>query len=778
MAQINLRHERSAKKIDCTVTTFIIYKLLMRSVNILALLLFLHYSEPHQIQMREELLIHCAELLNCQKSLFNKTIDSCPDRIEKEKINIFKQYYSFLHCDFSLAILFKIINILKENLKIDATDCTVLSIILFKSFTNKTSTTKMYETYTSSDEIFNYMVEQYGFYFINKNTTISSKKISTFCLHAIHLVVLNNVVLEKTISMSSKNSLKTFKYYHLVDSGYIEPLEPIIFFSYDIFKVIKSANKYYVTTHHYSKTVELFKTNFKSNRAFKLTDIDYILKKINIELYVDDDYQRLLKKTININKKDLIKKIKLNSFQINSLFANLTWTSKTKDKISTIQAQNSKYFDLLLYDFFSDYDFKDTPIFIPIFFDFRGRQYYYSKIGPTSSKIIRLAFFYGWVDQRDLLKNSGNFSLKYGSAISFFCKKHGLLDNKNYYEYYLWILIGIGKFYIDKKTYPIPVEAFIDAASQNFDSSVLSDVGDILEVAHYRNILLDISKTKVKKRAIIKDATASVNQILMKKLGPLNRDSINYVNLGEVSEWYDTYLVCKDLFYKFVKNEPTIGDYHKRYLFDEVFPRKLIKNPIMVIPYGAGNKLCWENYQKAVIEGNLTIKKSKLLKTLFKAFCEFIREDVQSRFLFQKKSSSMVEELSMQFEASRKCVLKSKTGEADISYYKMKKASVDKKYRFNSENKRITKLLLIPSEALDKRSFDLAAGANVVHFYDADELREIENDLGYSMITIHDSYLVEFTQCSKLIETKMAHYQKNIDTISPGYKIQNIFILL
>jgi len=45
-----------------------------------------------------------------------------------------------------------------------------------------------------------------------------------------------------------------------------------------------------------------------------------------------------------------------------------------------------------------------------------------------------------------------------------------------------------------------------------------------------------MTQFRVKKRTIIKDATASINQILMKKLGPLDQDSLNYVNLGAENE--------------------------------------------------------------------------------------------------------------------------------------------------------------------------------------------------------------------------------------------------
>jgi hypothetical protein len=151
---------------------------------------------------------------------------------------------------------------------------------------------------------------------------------------------------------------------------------------------------------------------------------------------------------------------------------------------------------------------------------------------------------------------------------------------------------------------------------------------------------------------------------------------------------------------------------------------------------------------------------------------------MQELFLYNKTSTALINQISEEFEELRKYVLESETGIADISYYKMKKSSIDKKYKLNGENKRITKLILTPTNALDKETFDIAAGANMAHFLDGDEIRSIETELGYSVITIHDSYLIDFNNCSKLIITKINHYQKEIDKITSGYKINNMFILL
>ncbi len=151
---------------------------------------------------------------------------------------------------------------------------------------------------------------------------------------------------------------------------------------------------------------------------------------------------------------------------------------------------------------------------------------------------------------------------------------------------------------------------------------------------------------------------------------------------------------------------------------------------------------------------------------------------MQLKYLYIKKSQVLLEQMNQEFETQRRYVLESETGEADISYYKLKKTTIDKKYSHSGSNKRVTRLMLIPSSALDMTNFSIAAGANSAHFMDADELRIIEINLGYCIITIHDSFLIDFNSCTPLIDVKLAHYQQVIDKFGNSYKIKNIFVLL
>ena len=67
---------------------------------------------------------------------------------------------------------------------------------------------------------------------------------------------------------------------------------------------------------------------------------------------------------------------------------------------------------------------------------------------------------------------------------------------------------------------------------------------------------------------------------------------------------------------------------------------------------------------------------------------------------------------------------------------------------------RITKLITIPSKSIDYKQTNIALGANLRHFYEADILRITEIYLGYSINSIHDAELIDLMSCSKLILIK------------------------
>lgn len=695
----------------------------------------------------------------------------------EEKGRIFNIYYSFIHNKSCLNFIQEVVILLdKHQICIDKKDQIHLAIIILKSFLMKKTLRNISESHYDSDDIFNFIVQQYNFYLISVKKKIPLKKIQTLALHSLDVLVWENL-LEQTIRSMQEGGIKTRKYYAILNINYEKKLFEYVEYSGDKYTFFEFDGVCYVTTHHYSMTIELFKANIFSNIRFKLKKVSYILNKINTPLYVDKKCQQIFKKRMNLDVTKTIEQIKINTQEINSLFTFKNWTPDYKEKIALLQSENSKMLKYLIYNQFCNINFK-KPIYLPISSDFRSRQYYPSTIGPTFSKLLRFCFYYGYYDRAEFKEEDIKFCKNYIKYIKIFCKKFNILDEKRYYESYFWVLISIGKFFIDKNTVPVSVEDFLTAAIENYDRD-LTDMDDesFAALSHYKLIIRDLNNAKIlkiKKRILAKDATASINQVFIKELDPLNQDSMNYVNLGISWMWFDMYKISAELFYNQIINIKKFKKYHDKKLFEEVMHRGLIKTFVMTIPYSAGFAICWEKYLEAIKEKNKNIIIDDELKKLMYAFFKFIKKDIQKLYLYKKESSSLIDEMVKNFEQYRTALLKSDTGIADISYFIMKKSTIDKKYKINGKDKRVTKLLWTPTNALDKKKFRIAAAANFAHFKDADEIRDIETALGYSIMTIHDCYLIDFKNCGLLIEVKQDYYRKKIKS----YEINNIFIVV
>jgi hypothetical protein len=85
---------------------------------------------------------------------------------------------------------------------------------------------------------------------------------------------------------------------------------------------------------------------------------------------------------------------------------------------------------------FTHYDFKGLDLIYPLYLDFRGRKYYYSSIGPTNSKILRLAYYYGYYKKSDFKVCEIESILQHKNTIINFCKKFNYLYKDVYLETY------------------------------------------------------------------------------------------------------------------------------------------------------------------------------------------------------------------------------------------------------------------------------------------------------------------------------------------------------
>jgi hypothetical protein len=71
--------------------------------------------------------------------------------------------------------------------------------------------------------------------------------------------------------------------------------------------------------------------------------------------------------------------------------------------------------------------------------------------------------------------------------------------------------------------------------------NMCDDLLDIIEFNYYKCMLVDLHKPFIYDKPILKDATASFMQNLVRLMGYKNEDSLRYTNLLSDDCWYDTY---------------------------------------------------------------------------------------------------------------------------------------------------------------------------------------------------------------------------------------------
>jgi len=756
----------------------------------------------------ESLTKHAIALLNLNYNIYlenkDKKLSEITDNIVREKIMVLRNYYNFVDDEEAVKFVKNVYDIIVNSKEIKNTkfiDPTELSIIVLKSFLMKKNLVDTSFTFVNSYDIFNNISNLLLNYLISQKKYMQQRHIHNLAVLLLELLDQNKIIIKKEVHYLKQDSLndwdisdqeesdqkikkaRKLKYYIINMQKYNIGVNKSIYdyfnFSWTEYEWMEINDQYYITGLHYSKTYKINKKNIYSNKSFKIKNKNYVIGKVNLRLYVDWEYQNNLKNFIEDDEK-IIEKIKSLNENIKLLFDKRLWSSETSKELSNTQHEIAVLTNKLVNKKFVEFNFGENYIIFPMYMDFRGRKYYYSIISPTNSRLLRLAYYYGYYKEEELISPIHRYSYKYDEIIKEFCELYSVNKEIKFREAIFWCLIGIGKHFRNKNKYPISAKEFLELGINYYNNhQTITDLDKKMEIIHYETIVKSLNDEKIKKRAIMKDATASINQIFMKMLGPLDQHSLNYVNLGNANLWYDTYLVQREKFYEHLLLNNPHNKYTNKTLFNKCFPRELIKNMLMIIPYSAGAPKCWENYKTAIELSKKEIDiNDKELKITFKLFYKYVKEIMQEKHLYMKSSKELIDQINENFIEESEYVLESEGGDADISYMKMKRSTVDVKYISDGLRKRATKLIMIPSGAIDVTKFKKSSGANTAHFYDAEEIRIIEQELGYHIITIHDCYLIDFMSCSKLIDIKLEHYRKNINKGRRKFDINNIFIML
>lgn len=346
-------------------------------------------------------------------------------------------------------------------------------------------------------------------------------------------------------------------------------------------------------------------------------------------------------------------------------------------------------------------------------------------------------------------------------------------DNLNTYA---WIFLSIGfKF---KKNIKLTdgrikindfiimgVEKYIKYATNFFKLFDEMDNMDAAETIYYITLITDLRNSRLKKRYLIKDTTASVYQHLGKILLFKNEKALEITNIKNTNEWHDTY-------------EPLISEL-KNDLDPETkdfFCRKNLKSIFITTKYNVGRGSALEYYlnETSFIEDKGLFK--KIIKNFNKIYDNLKKGKVEQEILYK-----------MSLEEFNKKVLNYKIIELgdisiSLSYFKLIKKEITV---FVNKN-RYTMVNYELSDTLDTPQMQIAALPHIVHGLDALYARRIINllkEFDVEIFTIHDAFAVPFNQIDLLIisawdSIRIDEKFNFIEKTNPTTKVDSITIII
>lgn len=261
------------------------------------------------------------------------------------------------------------------------------------------------------------------------------------------------------------------------------------------------------------------------------------------------------------------------------------------------------------------------------------------------------------------------------------------------------------------------------------------DIYDFLEVIQIKYILDNLYGQKIKKNIIIKDATASGYQHLIKILGYNSEYALKACNLDDENHWYDTYSIIIEQF-KLNLAEPLLKNYWK-YIY-----RKSVKFTIMTDNYSSSFRTCFENFKSHVNWEEKTWDEKENLKKIFTHFFSYLKNNNKHCF-FKNKTSHLYD-----INENNRFKVSLNDGRADISYY----MTTIKSFDIKINSKRYTTQILFLTENIDKRKIRTASKTNITHSAEGEVTRRAYREWEHSLLTIHDCFLIDILEVDNFIE--------------------------
>lgn len=535
---------------------------------------------------------------------------------------------------------------------------------------------------------------------------------------------------------------------------------------------IKYGDEYLWIAQHYSKIFNVTKPNKNSNKSIIFNDRSEVDIMSNGFYYMSkEDLLRVLKiiegehtwkfddlRILIVNYQNELRevRIKVSSGILKGVewFETNSWVKLLEHEISVLW----NYYNLYLLSF-DEILFGKKVYDVPTY-EYRGRLYYNSSISFTTSTFPRYFAYQGISDGNESVKNPESITSSIIKNYNFIIEEAmGLLKisktGDGIYEQVFHTMISIGAI-LSPSVLEVCIITYLTYATNlilnDFNHPKLK-LKDQLALNHYIEILKDYSKPLFRKRFLMKDHTASVWQNIVRMVGPKNPWSLKIVNLNSIDTHYDTYVA---IFNDYLKYENTIvTDKNGEFLLlisDDLKKRTIIKNPTMLVVYGASYLTCLDNV-KNILGRNLSAEESRA----FKFYYKYLKSIVEEALLVGIKLKKRLQNLHQnELECLEQLVISTSKAKSDII---CRKINLHRKEQSiwnsdESKHKRCTVLLsYVDPFKIDEKKSKKNLVVHAVHLAESTNVVLLITSSGKHYFSIHDCYMTTPDECTELIET-------------------------
>lgn len=484
-----------------------------------------------------------------------------------------------------------------------------------------------------------------------------------------------------------------------------------------------------------------------NTKSFQFSDLPPQPPHLNVPLYPDLPFLKLLRRKFLLpgRVEDLSVQAQNYRQELRRLFHKKQWSISHQQKWQQAQKDYARVMEELKELAFLDHPWHGVYYFLPTH-DWRGRRYYLSPISPTTFKMSRVSFHYGF--QGSFHPARYNWDAYREILQPFF--DSGTAWNSDRAEVIAFLLMSIGKFHPERKGQnQFSCQALLRYGVQLFHNPTQfpSNHDDWLEFYHQIFTLRQLGGGDCTQRVICKDATASGTMWQFYILSGDEKNakflqSLRDVNLSDDENFYDTYTVITE---HFKRVTPPIPPHLMPY-----FTRRLLKKVYMIIPYAAGDQRCFQEIQSDISPEHWNEMRHQVARLR-----RFVLHELWAIWGLPSSLPTHLKITPNQVTWEG--------GTVDLNYYHLAPYRLDVRY----QRTRITRQLWKVSKRLDKKKTATGKSANLVHFYEASFLRTLDKtNPPLKIISIHDAFLPSIFECGFLVESYGKYFYKRFGILT------------